>query len=418
MNINTIDDIETKGKTVLLRVDFNSPIDPVTRKITDTTRIRGPLQTINDLAGSRLVIMTHQGRPGSDDFTTLEEHAQILASIVDRKVKYVPDLFGPTAIAQIKSMKVGDIILLENTRLYSEEMLKDAPEVLKDTVIVKSLAPLFDAFVNDAFAAVHRSQTSLVGFTPLLPSAAGRLMQKEIEVLDSVITGKTKPEIFVIGGAKFEDAIDLIHHVLKENIADKVLLSGVVGNLFLMGRGMQIGGSEDIIYKNADQKLIDDVKKLVADFGRRIETPVDVAVEVDGARVEHTVNELPDVHRILDIGGGTIAIQCREIMNAGTIVVNGPPGMFENPNFEHGTKAIFETLAMTKGRVIIGGGHAVAAAAKYGITDKVSYISTGGGAMIEYLSGKKMPVLEALENAKARMTKGKTGGKKDSKKGK
>ena len=402
MNVNTIDDIETKGKSVLLRVDFNSPIDSVTKKITDSTRIRAPLQTIKDLADSKLVILAHQGRPGSDDFVTLEEHAQILAALIDRNVKYVPDLFGPSAIAEIESMNMGDIILLENTRLYSEEMLNDTPEVLKDTTIVKKLAPLFDAFVNDAFAAVHRSQTSLVGFTTLLPSAAGRLIQKEIEVLDSVITGKNKPEIFILGGAKFEDAVDLIRHVLEENIADKVLLSGVVGNLFLMGRGMQIGGSEDIIYKNADQKLIDDVKKLVADFGRRIETPVDVALEVDGARVEHTVNTLPDVHRILDIGGGTIAIQCREIMDAGTIVVNGPPGMFENPNFEKGTKTIFEALAKTKGRVIIGGGHAVAAAEKYNVADKVSYISTGGGAMIEYLSGKKMPVLEALENAKKR----------------
>lgn len=407
MNVNTIDDIETKGKRVLLRVDFNSPINPDTKKITDSTRIRAPLQTINDLADSKLVIMAHQGRPGSDDFVTLEEHAQILASLVDRNVKYVSDLFGPAAKAEIESMKVGDIILLENTRLYSEEMLKGTPEVLKDTTIVKKLAPLFDAFVNDAFAAVHRSQPSLVGFTAILPSAAGRLMQKEIEMLDSVITGNNKPEIFIIGGAKFEDAVDLVRHVLTEDIADKVLLSGVVGNLFLLGRGMEIGGSEDMIYKNADQELIDKVKKLVADFGRRIETPVDVAVDVDGGRVEHTVNDLPDVHRILDIGGGTIAIQCREIMNAGTIVVNGPPGLFENPNFEEGTKTIFEALAKTKGRVIIGGGHAVAAASKYNVADKVSYISTGGGAMIEYLSGKKMPALEALENAKKREGKGK-----------
>lgn len=409
MNVNTIDDIETKGKRVLLRVDFNSPINPDTKKITDSTRIRAPLQTINDLADSKLVIMAHQGRPGSDDFVTLEEHAQILASLVDKNVKYVSDLFGPAAKAEIESMKVGDIILLENTRLYSEEMLKGTPEVLKDTTIVKTLAPLFDIFVNDAFAAVHRSQPSLVGFTPLLPSAAGRLMQKEIEMLDSVITGNNKPEIFIIGGAKFEDAVDLIRHVLKENIADKVLLSGVVGNLFLLGRGIEIGGSEDMIYKNADQKLIDKVKQLIVDFGRRIETPVDVAVEIDGGRVEHTVNDLPDVHRILDIGGGTIAIQCREIMNAGTIVVNGPPGLFENPNFEEGTKTIFEALAKTKARVIIGGGHAVAAASKYNVADKVSYISTGGGAMIEYLSGKKMPALEALENAKKREGKGKKG---------
>ncbi|MFQ6119407.1 MAG: phosphoglycerate kinase [Methanosarcinales archaeon] len=397
MNIKTLDDVETKGKTVLLRVDFNSPVDPVTKKITDITRIKRHVETIKDLEDSKLVILAHQGRPGDLDFITLEQHAKILSGIVPQEVQYIPDIFGPAAKDKIKDLKEGEVLLLENTRFFAEEILNRPAEVQKDTALVKNLAPLADLYVNDAFAAAHRSQPSIVGFPMVLPSVAGRLMQKELEVLGAVMKGDEKPEIFVIGGAKFKDAVELIKYVLENDIADQVLLTGIVGNLFLLGRGVDLGESKNLIEQSAPSGLMDEVRRLIQDHGRRIETPVDVAVNVDGERVEHTLNRLPDDHQILDIGEGTIAIVCREIRNAGTVVANGPPGKFEDSKFEYGTKKILQAIAETSGRSVIGGGHIVAEAVKYGLDDKIDYISTGGGAMIQLLSGKELPAIRALE---------------------
>ena len=402
MKIQTLNDVETEGKTVLMRADFNSPIDPATGEITDSTRIRGHVETVNDLADAKLVILAHQGRPGDSDFVTLEQHAEILNGLVKQDVSYMPDILGPAAKAAIRDISEGEVLVLENVRFFSEEVLNRPPEVQKETMLVKSLAPLCDLFVNDAFAAVHRSQPSIVGFPMVMPSVAGRLMQKEIEVLEKVLEGDRRPQIFVLGGAKFNGTVGLIKHVLEHNIADKVLVSGVIGNLFLMGRGYDLGKSREFIEENAPHKLTDDVKALIAEYGNRIETPVDVAVDVDGGRVEHTVNDLPDEHQIFDIGEGTIAIQSREIRNAGTIVANGPPGKFENPEFELGTKSLLSAMAGTRGHTVIGGGHIIAAAAKYHIADGIYYVSTGGGAMMEFLSGKELPALTALKMAAER----------------
>ncbi|MEA1943728.1 MAG: phosphoglycerate kinase [Euryarchaeota archaeon] len=402
MKIHTLDDIETSGKTVLMRADLNSPIDPATGEITDSTRIRGHVETVNDLVDAKLVILAHQGRPGDSDFVTLEQHAEILNELVRQDVKYMPDIFGPAAKTAIKDLSEGEVLVLENVRFFSEEVLNRPAEVQKETLLVKSLAPLCDVFVNDAFAAVHRSQPSIVGFPMVMPSVAGRLMQREIEILEKVLEGDGRPQIFVLGGAKFNGTVELIKHVLEHDIADKVLVSGVVGNLFLMGRGYELGKSSDFIEQNAPHKMIDDVKALIADYSRRIETPVDVAVDVDGMRVEHTVNDFPDEHQIFDIGEGTIAIQSREIKNAGTIVANGPPGRFEDSKFELGTKSLLSAMAETGGHTVIGGGHIIAAAAKYQALDGIYYISTGGGAMLEFLAGKELPALTVLKMAAER----------------
>jgi len=404
----TLDDFNVKDKVVLVRVDFNSPVDPQTKKIIDDTRIRAHGETtIKELSerGAKVVILAHQGRPGDPDFISLEQHAQNLSRILGKPVKFVDDVYGEKAKNAIKGLKSGEILVLDNVRNFPREAKDAPPEEHAKSELVANLAPLADLFVNDAFAAAHRSHASIVGFTVLLPSAAGRIMEKELKALSRVIENPEKPCIYILGGAKADDSLRISKYVLDNNIADHVLTAGVTGHLFLVAKGYNLGKpSMELLEKNKLFDLVPGIKELINKYPGRIETPIDLAIEVEGKRREITLKELPTDYPIYDIGTKTIEKYTDLIMKAKSIVFSGPPGVFEKEEFKKGTKALFEAIASSKAFSLIGGGHSIAAVQSLGLADKMSYISTAGGALIEFLMGRKLPGVVALEEAAKRRT--------------
>jgi len=402
----TLDDVDVEGKTVLVRVDFNSPIDPETKKVLDDTRIKAHgTTTIKELAekGAKVVVLAHQGRPGEPDFTPLKEHAEILGRILGRPVKYVDDVFGEKAQNAIKQLKNGEILVLENVRTFPGERKKASPEEHAKTEFVQKLAPLADLFVNDAFAAAHRAHVSVVGFTAVLPSAAGRIMERELEALSRVLENPEKPCVFILGGAKADDSLDISRYVLDNNIADHVLTGGVVGHVFLVAKSYNLGKANmEFLEKRNAMSLVPGIKELMQKYPEKIVVPSDLAVEVDGKRKEIRVEELPTEHPIFDIGAETVKKYGELIRKAKSIVISGPMGVFENEEFRFGTKRIFEEIAASGAFSLVGGGHTIAALEGIGLADRMSYVSTAGGALIEFLMGKRLPAVVALEKAAER----------------
>ena len=401
----TFDDVDLKGKTVILRVDINSPIDPFSGDILGDTRIRTHLETIRELKNSRTVILAHQSRPGKSDFTTMEKHAKYISGLLKRKVNYIDDLFSSKAQDAIKGMKDGDIILLENTRLFSEEIvLKDESiEKQANSHIVKNLSELADYYINDAFAAAHRSQATLVGFTEVLPSLAGIVMDRELTAITNALESNQHPCVVILGGQKVDDSIDVAENLLDKKIADTILTTGVVANMFLKGRGLKLGKpSMEYIrseFKNCDE-LIENSTKLIKKYGKKILTPVDFAIKDKNRRVKITIKDLPANKPIYDIGLETIVAYTNHINKAKIIIANGPAGVFEMEDFAIGTNEIFNAIANSKGYSIVGGGETTAVVNKLGIASKINHISTGGGACINLIAGKKLPVVEALKRSK------------------
>lgn len=397
----TIDDFDVSGKTVLARIDINSPMSGDT--IFDDKRLRSHSTTVRDLVEgkAKVALMSHQSRPGKNDFTTMQPHAKRLSKILDQEVKYVDDIFGSCAINAIKQMERGDIILLENVRFFSEELLNRPPEEHAQSLMVQRLAPHLDLFVSDAFGAAHRSQLSLVGFTPVLPSCAGRIMEKELNALHKALHGE-KPCIYVLGGAKVEDSLTITERVLRENSADKVLVSGVVANVLLAAKGHSLGKKTmQTIEKMGYTNQIPRAKEILEKHGDRIVLPVDVAMCKDNERVEVDVDNCTDEYPINDIGLETIVKYSEEIKSAETVVMNGPAGVFEEEKFALGTEETLKAAAQSK-YAVIGGGHITAALERLGLEHKMGHVSTGGGACTEYLTTGKLPAIEALK------TKGKT----------
>jgi len=401
--IKTIDDFDFKGKTALVRVDFNSPIDPKTKKVLDDTRIKAHGEsTIKELSqkGARVVILAHQGRPGDPDFTPLKEHAQLLGKILGKPVKYVDDVFGEKAQKAIKELKNSEILVLDNVRNFAEEQKKGTPEEHAKTEMVRKLAPLADVFVNDAFAAAHRAHVSIVGFTAVLPSVAGRIMEREVKALTKVVQNPEKPCVYVLGGAKADDALKISQYVLKNKIADHVLTGGVVGHLFLAAKGIDLGKPNmEFLEKKELMPFIPGIKELMNSYPRNIEVPVDLVVEADKKRMEIPVNKLPTNYPIFDIGPETVKKYVAIVRGAKSIVVSGPMGVFENKQFAFGTTKTFEAIASSKAFSLVGGGHSIAAVEELGLANKMGYVSTAGGALIEFLMGEKLPGVVALEKA-------------------
>jgi len=402
----TLDDFEVKDKVVLVRVDFNSPVDPETKKILDDTRIRMHGQTtIKELAekGAKVVILAHQGRPGEPDFIPLKQHAEILSRILGKPVKFVDDIFGEKAQTAIKELKSGEILVLDNVRKFPGERKKGTPEEHSKTEFVMKLAPLADIFINDAFAAAHRAHVSIVGFTAVLPSAAGRIMERELNALSKVLENPEKPCTYILGGAKADDSLQISKYVLDNNIADHVLTGGITGHLFLAAKGYNLGKPNiELLEKKELMGLVPGIKELMNTYPGKIETPLDVAIEVEGKRKEIDVEELPTEYPIFDIGTKTIEKYRQIILESKSIVFSGPPGVFEKEEFKKGTKELFEAIAESNAFSLIGGGHSVAAVQSLGLAEKMSYISTAGGALIEFLMGKELPGVVALEKAAVR----------------
>ncbi len=396
----TIDDFDMDDKTVLVRVDINSPVDPNTGSLLDDTRIKLHAGTIDEISkkGAKTVILAHQSRPGKNDFTTLQQHAQALSELLKRPVDYVDDIFGSNARERIKKMNKGDILLLENVRFYSEEILKrDATEQSK-THMVQKLTPVADYFINDAFAAAHRSQPSLVGFAITLPAGAGRVMETELNSLYNAVNNAEKPCVYVLGGVKVDDSIMVMENVLRNGSADYILTTGLVANIFLWASGIDIGQYNKQFIK--DRGYCDFVKKgkqMLKEFKGQIKIPIDVAVCIDDEREEYCVEEIPN-KPIFDIGTDTITEYAKCIRDAKTIFANGPAGVFEKEGFNIGTEDILNAIASSNGNSIIGGGHLAAAANHMGLSSGITHISSGGGASINLLAGEKLPVVEVLQD--------------------
>jgi len=402
-----MDDLNFKDKVALVRVDFNSPIDPDKKNILEDTRIRAHGETtIKELSqkGAKVVVLAHQGRPGETDFIPLKQHAEALSRILSRPVKYVNDLFGEKAQDAIRKLKSGEILVLENVRIFPDERKKGSPEEHARSEFVKKLAPLLDVFVNDAFAAAHRAHVSIVGFTAVLPSVAGRVMERELKALGKAVEKPEKPCIYILGGAKADDALKISQYVLNNDIADHVLTGGVVGHLFLAAKGVDLGKPNmEFLKKKELTVFIPGIKKLMKKFRERIEVPVDLAVEVDKKRKVISVKELPTNHLTYDIGAETVKKYTEIINDAESIVISGPLGVFENPEFMAGTKGVLEAVAASKAFSLVGGGHTVAAVEQLGLRENMGYVSTAGGALIEFLMGEELPGVAALKAAAMRM---------------
>ncbi len=409
MKFLTLDDVKVKGKVVLVRVDFNSPIDPKTHKVLEDVRIRAHGETtLKELSdnGAKTVILAHQGRKGDPDFIPLKQHAEILSNILKRPVKYVNDLYGKKAKNTIKNMQDGQITVLKNVRTFPLETKDGTPKEHAKSELVKNLAPLADLFVNDAFASAHRAHASIVGFTSVLPSVAGRIMEKELKSLSKVLENPRKPCVFVLGGAKADDSLEISKYILDKGIANQVLTGGVVGQVFLSAKGYDLGRPNTELLKNKElMTLLPGIRKLIQKHEEAIMTPDDVAVDADQKRKEMPVKELPTSYPILDIGKRTVESYSQILNKAKTIVISGPMGKYEDEKFSYGTKAVLEEIGESKAFSLAGGGHTIAAIEQFKLTNKFSYISTAGGALIEFLMGKKLPGVTALEKAAAKKTR-------------
>jgi phosphoglycerate kinase len=403
----TLDDFDLLDKTVLLRVDINSPIDPVTGRILNDSRLREHLLTLRDLREARVAIMAHQSRPGKDDCTSMEPHAERLSYLLGREVQYVDSLFGRSAVSAIRALEPGGVVLLENTRFYAEEELFKDIDGARMTKLrmVRTLAPLANYFVNDAFSAAHRAQPSLTGFCEVLPSAAGRVMEKELRVLTRALHGPERPKVAALGGVKAEDSIAVIHHFLANRTVDQILTSGGVANMFLWAAGKKVGkATEDFLRREVQgcEDLVSRAAKLLEKFSGHIVLPSDVAVNEGGRRKDMGVEDLPSRHPIQDIGLDTVGRYIRFLREAKTIILNGPSGLFEVEEFSWGTRELFQAVAESTAFKVAGGGHTVAALEQLGLAGRMDHVSTGGGALVDFMAGRPMPVVEALKRAKER----------------
>lgn len=404
MEFPLLKNFDLKDKKVLLRVDINSPIDPDTGEILDDTRIRSHTPTLRYLEDAKTVVLAHQSRPGLRDFTPLEVHARKLAEINGRTVKYVDELFGSRAREEIGKLNSGEILVLENVRFCSEEVSPQVmalpPEKQANTNFVRKLSGCVDFYVNDAFAVAHRPQPSVTAFPHVLPCAAGKLMEAEVDSLSKVLSSKSRPKVFLFGGAKVKDSLKVIHSLLEKSVADSILTSGLVANLLLVAGGRDIGkvNNQTLDDKNL-MELIPRAKTILKKHGDKVELPVDLAFQKNGSRVEAPVGNVGE-NRILDIGIETIIKYSSVIRDSGVVVANGPCGLFELEAFAMGTEELLKAMADSKAFSVIGGGHLSAIARNLGIMDRLSYASTGGKATMYFLAGETLPGIEALKKGR------------------
>ncbi|MEO2152057.1 MAG: phosphoglycerate kinase [Thermococcus sp.] len=393
-------DFNFHGKTVFLRVDLNSPVE--NGRITSDARFRAVLPTVKHLVedGAKVVVGTHQSRPYKGDYITTEQHAQILGELLGVNVEYVEDIFGKLARDRIRAMKPGEVLMLENLRFSAEEVFYRPLEECEKTHFVRKLAPLIDYVVNDAFASSHRSQPSLVGFARLKPMVMGHLMEKEIDALSKAYESDERSRVYVLGGAKVDDSLRVAENVLRKGKADLILTGGLVGHVFTLAKGFNLGDANlEFMEKKGLLELVDWAERILDEFYPYVRTPVDFAVDRDGERVEVDLLSdekwLFDRYPILDIGSRTVEKYREILLKAKIIVANGPMGVFEREEFAVGTVGVFRAIAESPAFSVVGGGHSIASIYRYGITG-ISHVSTGGGAMLSFFAGEKLPVLEAF----------------------
>jgi len=389
MDKKTVRDVDLKGKCVLMRADFNVPLEG--NEITDDTRIRAALPTIHYILdeGASLVLMSHLGRPKGEvkPELSLNPVADRLGELLNQDVQMAPDCVGDEVEAMAESLEPGDVLLLENTRFHSGEKQND-PEY------AAQLAAMGDLFVNDAFGTAHRAHASTVGVTESLPAVSGFLIEKEFEFLGRATGNPEHPYIVILGGAKVSDKIGVIENLLDK--ADHILIGGGMANTFFKAQGLEMGDSL------VEDDVLDTAQSLMDEAGDKLVLPVDAVIadafDNDASKNVVTVDAVEPGWRILDIGPETIAEFKEVLSDAKTVVWNGPMGVFEMPNFAEGTFAIARALAGLDAVTIIGGGDSASAVKQAGVEDEVSHVSTGGGASLQFLEGEPLPGLEALDD--------------------
>lgn len=389
MNKKTIRDVDLQGKRVLMRVDYNVPIKEGV--ISDDKRIKATLPTIQYILeqGASLVLMSHLGRPAGTGYEadfSLKPVAERLSELLGKPVVFAPDCIGEEVEAMAAQLQPGDIMLLENVRFYKKETKNDME-------IAEKLAQLGDIFVNDAFGTAHRAQSSTEGVAHFLPAVSGFLMEKEIDFLSRATENPERPYVVILGGAKISDKIGVIRNMLSK--ADKVLIGGGMANTFFKAMGLEMGDSL------VEAEVLDTAKALMEEAGDKLALPVDAIVadafDNEAQSKVVPVDEVEPGWRILDIGPATISKYEEILKSAKTVAWNGPMGVFEMPNFARGTFAIAEILAEIEAVTIIGGGDSASAVKKAGVADKMSHVSTGGGASLEFLEGKVLPGVAILQ---------------------
>jgi phosphoglycerate kinase len=388
----TVRDIDLKNKKVLVRVDFNVPLKG--GEITDDTRITAALPTLKyilDQKGASLILMSHLGRPkkGPDKENSLAPVAKRLSQLLGKNVVLAPDCVGPEAEKVVKAMKPGDVVLLENVRFHPEEEKNDP-------AFAKALASLGDVYVNDAFGTAHRAHASTEGVAHVLPGVAGFLMEKEIKFLGGVLENPVKPFVAIIGGAKVSTKIAVLESLLPK--VSSFIIGGGMAYTFLKVKGVSVGKSlveEDFIKTASD--FLDAAKKAKVE----VLLPVDHKVGAEfseNAKAELVDNvNVPDGKVSMDVGPKTLELFRERIAKAKTVVWNGPLGVFEFPEFSKGTQELAKMVAACPGITVVGGGDSVAAVNQFGLADKMKHVSTGGGASLEYLEGKNLPGIAALQ---------------------
>ena len=397
MNKMTVKDIEVSGKRVLVRVDFNVPLDEKTGEITDDNRLRASLPTIKYLTdhGAKVILMSHLGRPKGKivEGLRLTVVVQRLSQLLRQPVVMATDCIGTEVERLVASLKSSDVLLLENLRFHAEEEAGDAS-------FAQALARLGDVFVNDAFGAVHRAHASISSITNYLPAVAGLLLEKEIENLGNILENTARPFASLLGGAKISDKVSMIENIMSK--VDFLLIGGGMAAIFLKAKSFEIGLSlVETEMLNTAAKLMEKSRK----SGVHLILPVDVVVaeEINSeAKVEVVpVEKIPENKRIVDIGPQTISNFSQELHNCRTIFWNGPVGIFEIPQFAKGTQELARLLANLKATTVIGGGSTAEVVNEMGLAEKMSFVSTGGGASLEFLSGGKLPGVEVLRDKRS-----------------
>jgi len=374
---------------------MNCPIDPETMEISGTKRIEEAIETLKSLKDAKVVVASHQGRVGNNDYTGMDKHAKVLEKVMNKKIKYVEDVIGEAAQNAVKNLENGDILLLDNLRLCAEENYEFTPENAAKTIMVRRLSKLFDLCVLDSFPSAHRSHPSIVGFPHVLPACAGRIVEREVRNLDEIMTVAKAPHVIVLGGSKVPDRLEAIKLLIQNGRADHVLLTGLIGNVFLRAQArikspLGIKREEEVVAK---------AHSLIGEYPDVFATPVDIAIDKDGERVEMDVREVGKSDKIYDLGPKTVAYYSKLISGAGTVFISGPAGFFEKENFSYGTKGLLNSVANSMATTIVSGGHLTTALKQQGLSDKINHISTAGGALVLYLTGEKLPMIKALEDA-------------------
>ncbi|MDQ3699317.1 MAG: phosphoglycerate kinase [Chloroflexota bacterium] len=393
MRKRTVRDVEVRGQRVLVRVDFNVPLDG--EKISDDTRIRGALPTIRFLVegGAKVILMTHLGRPDGKVVAELRlaPVAAHLAALLGQPVAMAPDCVGPDVRQAVQRLGEGEVLLLENLRFHPQEEDDDAD-------FARELASLGDLYVNDAFGTAHRAHASTEGVTHFLPALAGMLMERELSVLGRALLRPERPFVAVIGGKKVSDKIGVLNNLIQR--ADRLLIGGAMANTFLKAHGLDIGKS----YFEADTldtaaQLVKTARGAGKDLLLQRDCVVADAFSADARHEVVAANAVPAEMIIVDIGPQTVQLFTKAIADAKTVIWNGPMGVFELEPFAAGTRQLAEALTKVDGTTIVGGGDSVAALEQAGLADRVTHVSTGGGASLEFLEGKELPGVAALNDA-------------------